>query len=221
MIFLRRSDYTFIIKQDILDAVMEFDDLRRVQAEQSAILKMESYLTARYITNKIFFHIPDFDINKQYAAGEQIYYNGSMYVSNNATNQGNIPPQIYNNATPYIPGNVVFFDAAEYTCIAPTTGNTPGNGSPTIWQLNTTWYWQAKDLRNPLIVEYLIDLVLYTLHAAATPRNIPEIRAYRYSEAIKWLEQVSREKINPHLPKDTPSHDYIRFGSNPPLNYHY
>lgn len=49
-----------------------------------------------------------------------------------------------------------------------------------------------------LIKEYLVDLVLYKLHART--RVIPEVRKERYLDAIAWLEGVSLGEIHPNLP---------------------
>ena len=54
--------------------------------------------------------------------------------------------------------------------------------------------------RNPIILMYLIDIVLYHLHSNISPRNIPELRGIRYEAAIDWLKMVASGKINPDLP---------------------
>lgn len=50
--------------------------------------------------------------------------------------------------------------------------------------------------RNPLIIEMLTDLVIYTLHARVTPHSVPEERARRYDEVIRWLEKVNKGELN-------------------------
>src|SRR5690242_9766040 len=39
--------------------------------------------------------------------------------------------------------------------------------------------------RNPLIIMYCIDILLYHLHTNITPNDIPQIRMDRYDRAIK------------------------------------
>lgn len=58
----------------------------------------------------------------------------------------------------------------------------------------------AGDDRNPLIVMYLIDIALYHLFSAITPRQVPQIRMDRYDAAINWLKAVAAGKLNPALP---------------------
>ncbi len=59
------------------------------------------------------------------------------------------------------------------------------------------------DDRNPLIVMYMVDISLYHLFTACTPRNVPEIRGIRYDAAINWLKMVSNplKQIDPGLPE--------------------
>lgn len=59
---------------------------------------------------------------------------------------------------------------------------------------------KTDDERNPIILLYLIDIVLYHLHTNISPRNIPELRGIRYEAAIDWLKMVAGGKINPDLP---------------------
>lgn len=54
--------------------------------------------------------------------------------------------------------------------------------------------------RNPLIVMYMIDIVLYHIHARINPKFIPEIRKDRYDIALMWLDKVSKGQLNPDLP---------------------
>jgi phage gp36-like protein len=62
--------------------------------------------------------------------------------------------------------------------------------------------------RNPLIIMYLVDIVLYHIHARISPRNVPEIRQIRYERAIDWLRDVAKGVLNPNLPP-------LMVGSNP------
>lgn len=70
--------------------------------------------------------------------------------------------------------------------------------------------------RNPIVMLYLIDIVLYHLHSNISPRNIPELRGIRYDAAIKWLRMISKGEINPSLPL-LPGNDsvIVKQGSNP------
>ena len=72
---------------------------------------------------------------------------------------------------------------------------------------------------NELIVMYLIDLALYHMFCALTPRMVPQIRADRYNTAIIWLEKVAAGKLNPDLPlkedEDGNTNGTSIFGSSP------
>ncbi len=69
--------------------------------------------------------------------------------------------------------------------------------------------------RNPLIIMYCIDILLYHLHSNINPRNIPELRKTRYDSAIEWLKRVAAGGLNPNLPvtEGEESQPY-RLGSN-------
>lgn len=74
--------------------------------------------------------------------------------------------------------------------------------------------------RNGLIVQLLIDITLYHLHARIDPEMIPDIRRERYKNAIEWLKDVANEVVNPvglpPLTAEDGSNEsgFRRFGSN-------
>lgn len=88
---------------------------------------------------------------------------------------------------------------------------------------------QTGTARNSLLVMYMMDCVLYHIHARINPSRMPEIRVTRYEKAIKWLEMVASGKLTPNLPKildpDTggvaESTNKNRFGSNPKFNHQF
>ena len=59
---------------------------------------------------------------------------------------------------------------------------------------------QSGDDRNPLIIQYLVDIMLYHLHSRITPRNVPQIRIDRYNTSLVWLDKVNEGVLNPALP---------------------
>lgn len=89
---------------------------------------------------------------------------------------------------------------------------------------NTT-YWTKGDNRNPQIVLYLIDIILYHLHSRINPRNIPELREIRYNGgekqflkggAIGWLHNVQKGNVSLNIPEIQPVQGQsIRWGSYP------
>lgn len=140
MPFLIFEDYKTLIKDDVLQAVMDNDKTIVLEVEQMAQAEMESYLNQRYDVAHIF--------NK--------------------------------------------------------TGTA----------------------RQPLILMYMIDIVLYHIHARINPKFIPDIRKDRYDIAISWLNKVARGDINPDLPKIENSESPLaglgqRWGSNSKFNHQY
>lgn len=81
--------------------------------------------------------------------------------------------------------------------------------------------------RNPQIVMYMIDIMLFHLHSRITPRNIPQVRIDRYTVVLEWLDKVNEGTIIPDLPEYTgtpPGSDEnaaqnFRMGSNPKFNH--
>lgn len=70
--------------------------------------------------------------------------------------------------------------------------------------------------RNPVIILKLLDMVIYHLHSRINPRQIPDLRAERYENAIKWLQDVSKDLIDPDLPTiEQPEGGIISYGSEP------
>lgn len=75
--------------------------------------------------------------------------------------------------------------------------------------------------RNPLIVMRTIDVMLYHMHSAIAPDNVPELRDKRYREGIDWLEKIAMEKIQVNLPlldEENPS-STMRFGGDKRTSY--
>lgn len=78
---------------------------------------------------------------------------------------------------------------------------------------NNTTYFEKTDNRDPQMVLYLCDVVLYHLHTRIAPRNIPELRVKRYDDAIAWLKMCAEGNITPNLPLIKPQQgNRIRFG---------
>lgn len=86
-----------------------------------------------------------------------------------------------------------------------------------------TIFSQTGASRNPLVVMYLCDMVLFHLHSIISPNKTPQLRADRYSLAIDWLKRVQALNANPDLPVPPPpstQKDYVLFGSNPKRSNH-
>lgn len=68
--------------------------------------------------------------------------------------------------------------------------------------------------RNPLIVMYMIDLVLYHLHSNTAARVMPKERESRYKAAIEWLHKVNEGSLIPALTALPNTDPVYRFGSD-------
>jgi phage gp36-like protein len=79
--------------------------------------------------------------------------------------------------------------------------------------------------RNAHVVMLCIDIALYHTHSRISPRNIPELRALRYEQAIDWLKAVNKGDILADLPVlQTPTGQQViptKFGSNKKLSHEY
>lgn len=83
---------------------------------------------------------------------------------------------------------------------------------------------QTGAARNLYLVLIICDITIYHLSARRTPKEISDLRAERYSEGKKWLEQVAQGDISPDLPlitKNDQNVTPIRYGSNTALKTHY
>ena len=90
-------------------------------------------------------------------------------------------------------------------------------------QQNFAQYMENRDNRNQQLVNYIIDIMLYHLHARISPRNIPELRLERYDNAKAWLTQCAKgDEINAGLPRLTPQQGMrIRWGGGVRQNFTY
>jgi len=71
----------------------------------------------------------------------------------------------------------------------------------------------SYDPRDPQLVLYTCDIVLYHLHACIAPRNIPDLRVKRYDDAKEWLKMCAEGAITPNLPLIAPKQgNRIRYG---------
>lgn len=76
---------------------------------------------------------------------------------------------------------------------------------------------QTADQRHEYLVLVLVDLALYHLHSRKTPREVPQIRTDRYTEAKQWLEKTADGTLSQDLPQgeENQQQNGLRCGSNP------
>ena len=80
---------------------------------------------------------------------------------------------------------------------------------------DNTAYFAAADNRDAQMVLYLIDVTLYHLHSRIAPRNIPDLRVKRYTDAVNWFKLCATGEVTPELPLLQPHQgNRIRYGGN-------
>ncbi len=224
--FILPTEYKALIQEQILDLTIEGDTALITQIEQAVVAEMTSYLNARYDCQKVFSLIETWNAFTGYAPGSAvinpIINNGVIYT---ATIQvaGDMPPPICSNTESYAANTVVYYsDGTTSTGTYQSTSGGTLAGTPPLqpgWT-RTVDLWIPKDPRNPIVTLHFKNMVIYHLSMRVNARNMPEVRALAYQRAIKWLEGVQAEKVNPELPKYTSvtfdtanDHRYILFGS--------
>jgi hypothetical protein len=111
---LRNNDYLRNIQSDNLLQIIESNNNLRLEVEQSAQSEMISYLTQRYLTDKIFTDTKSFSIGATYFGKQLVEYTEAAYSA---------------TAT-YSAGNRVLYNGKIYSSIA---GNVPQAFTPANW----------------------------------------------------------------------------------------
>lgn len=211
-----------------------------------------SFSATYYGKNLIEYTADAWDISTTYVINDRVVYEDKLYkcttgckgvkptvianwtylCDDKSLYYAKTPYAEYSNTTEYVTGNQVWYNDISYTAKTDTVGNLPTDTN--YWTAGSTYsfsgyypenttYWTKGDNRSYLIVQYLIDIVLYHLHARINPRNIPELRIIRYDGnspmqtggAIAWLKRVGKGEITAELPSIIPTQGLsIRYGSN-------
>jgi len=167
------------------------DEKKLIKAEQAAVDEMKSYLNSRYNTAKIFYLLSEFDDEATYKA---------------ATEEGAV-------------GDLVFFKKeAEtedesfivYECIEDTAADESPESDPDKWREFAG--------RNPFVIMYLVDIVMYHIHSKDATRLMPKVREDRYQDALDWMKMVAKGTLEANLPQlpitDANATSDIRFNSH-------
>nr|DAT05564.1 MAG TPA: Protein of unknown function (DUF1320) [Caudoviricetes sp.] len=85
---------------------------------------------------------------------------------------------------------VVYNDSVYHPVISPNADEPKKN-------VNITY----NDPRNYNIKRHMVQLALYELHKLISPNNISEVRVNDYNNSIKWLQDASRLRLNPQIPR--------------------
>jgi len=121
----------------------------------------------------------------------------------------------YNINSVYLKDTRILYtdDLAGLSTLYYVTADTSGAGA----SITDTTQFAVGDTRNPLIVMYTVDIVLYHICSAIAPRQIPELRLSRYEAVKEWLKQMNEATISANLPlyaANAPQNDRFVFGSN-------
>ena len=159
---------------------------------------------------------PEFYYNNVYAKGNQVFWKDKTYscvvptavIGHDAALQIGQYPLPATNVAPDNPVNGVAYWGVG-TAYSVTAGTLPTDATK----------FTAGDNRNQQLVNYCIDIALYTVHSRIAPRNIPELRIKRYDDVIKWLQNAAQGKtITAALLLKQPAQGgRIRFGGNTKL----
>jgi hypothetical protein len=101
----------------------------------------------------------------------------------------------------------------------------------TEWSVVASNCWVEGDNRNPMILQLMIDVVLYHILSRIQPRNIPDLRKERYdgndpnqnSGAVGYLKRVQKGDVQLDLPVhyDQERGQVFSFGSEEKQSFSY
>lgn len=154
---------------------------------------------------------PLFDYQAAYVVGDQVFWKDKVYTCKVATIE---------------PGQSIQYGKIQNIPLPNVFPDDPVNGAIYWQQLSTysipagtlptnTTYWTAGDNRTQSVLMIVIDITLFHLHSRISPRNIPDLRKDRYTNAIQMLQAFARGEMTAKLPVIQPkSGQRIRYGGN-------
>lgn len=161
-----------------------------------------------YVTNP---H-PEFNYKIFYNKGDKVIWKNKIYTASIGTQLMDHTTQLqYTLDTIPIPN--VFPDdlinGVQYwgvgTTYTVTAGTLPTDATK----------WTKGDNRNASMVRRLVQVCLFYLHDRLSQRNIPQLRADGYAEAMAWLDAANQGEITVDLPLVQPKIDgRIRYGGD-------
>ena len=146
---------------------------------------------------------PLYNQSQVYVTGDKVLYNNIIYTAikdNNGDylNEDSVYDVDSFNTSAIIPGYSTKW--SDYWTAATSSYTVSGIQPDT----DNTGVWQAGDNRNQLILQYMMDMVLYHVCASINPRNIPELRGIRYDGAspsqlggaVGFFKKVSQGQLS-------------------------
>ncbi|MEL6806060.1 MAG: hypothetical protein AAFO91_20060 [Bacteroidota bacterium] len=176
-------------------------------AERAAIGLMKSGLNQNYVVDDVFPDIYDWSATRAYVipTEQTVTVEGTDYTFTQPYSR-----EPLGAVTNYAYHNAKFWKARrDNTNVEPVEGED----------------WTELDPREPLVVQYTVDVTIFYLFRRVAPRQIPDIRKQCYDEVKEWLRDIREDLINPDLPRLLPvddSVDDIPYGNSADLqNYYY
>jgi hypothetical protein len=204
--FINSTDIEAAIKDIYLVQIAPDESHIRI-AENAAIERIKGVLNQRYVVQDIFPVIGEWVAGDSYFVTEPI--NGTDFFGNEIT----YIPTYKRIGLSELVRNYVYYEGKYYKALTDIDGtgltqlDNPAD-NPTLWV--------EEDPRNSLIVQYVVNILIFNICVRIAPRKIPEHRKFLYDEAIAWIKEVRDNLITPDLPKTKPiddSADAIPFGS--------
>lgn len=219
-LYILDTDYDRLIRDAVLDQILEDNrDLLRDQ-EQVALTEMASLLAIRYDVSQLFPAWQPWRATVEYKAGMYVrdegrYYRALPQEVDADPNTGQKPSTSTTYWTANCFPNIDDWQASEdpvavgeyrvrhakiYRCAAAHTNQDPADEANAYDPDDASGYWVKEDPRDPKLVEIACELALYKVHCRISPDQIPELRVTHYELAMEWLKDVAAGKRDPGLP---------------------
>jgi len=200
--FLRKRDFKPQVRTEVLSIISTFDDKNLLDAEVMAISRMTGYLYVKFDTDKIFAPLVVWAKGTVYAKDQRIILTADAYVA----------------TTPYVADDLALQVGKVYICHTPTTGAFDASKWTLLGEDQSLFYvavttttaetlvndgveFKAGDTRTPIIVETLVDIILYLLHGNTSRNQMPVMRDERYKSALDWLRDMRDGQLqDPSIP---------------------
>ncbi|CAB4126801.1 hypothetical protein UFOVP87_16 [uncultured Caudovirales phage] len=175
-----------------------------------------TFLCLDYAIFYITLPYPEFQEFTNYSAGNQVWFSDNYTYTAIKDTKGQLPnssvyseygadkdfPIVDNGGTRFLEDttNSSYWSrsASKYS----VTGTLPTDGTK----------WTAADNRNQLLIQMLLDIVMYNAWMNVAPRNIPELRIINYKGesthddkcVLGWLRKVANGEISANLAQKYP-----------------
>lgn len=200
MKFIIESDWEVQIRSAVLNVVQGSADAL-ADAIDTAISEASSYLRGKYDVAKIFAAVYTWDAAKSYPLNTRIVFTAPAFSASSTYLEDALvvyASKIYQAKTALAAGawNASNWDyvADNYSHFYVVVANS------TAGYLPTSVEYAAGDTRDAILLTYTKDIALYHAHSPIASQNVPANRQKRYDDAVKWLDKVSTDKLNPNLP---------------------